>query len=570
MQGELRKMGIDNIGDVPWGTHACQFYQSKEDLFDMLVPYFKAGLENNEFCLWITSEPLREEEAKEGMKTALPNFHKYLRRGQIEIIAYTQWYLQDGVFNSQRVLNGWVDKLSQALEKGYDGLRVTGNTFWIGKRGWREFTGYEEEVNNGIGKYQIIALCAYSLDKCGGSEVIDVVNNHQFALIKREGKWELRESSERKRAEKALRESEKMSRLLVDNANEIIFIIQDGVIKFPNSRTLAFTGYSAEELSKTPFVNLIHPDDRDRVFEEPKRKLAGEKFPSTCSFRIRHKSGEELWVEINAVFIIWEGRPATLNFVRDLTAQREMEGQLQQALKMEALATMVPGLAHELRNPLAIISSCAQFCMGNKDLTPPMNENLHMIYQNSMRANQLIRNLIEFDGSSDLKWRRVNINKVVTMMWQRAKRDMLPFPVSFAAQLEQNLPEVIGDPERLEQVFLNLFLNAIQAVSKKRKVIVQTHYLASENMVMVNVIDNGPGIPKELRQRIFDLFFTTKKEGMGLGLSICRSIVQRHKGSITVDCEGERGTKVCVRLPVAQDEAARRLDNSSNRGGELA
>lgn len=201
---EVRDTGIEVIGNVPWGTHFCQFYQTKEDLIDILVPYFKEGLEHNEFCMWITAEPLDADEARKAMSQAVPDFGTYLEKGQIEIIPYTEWYLKDGVFDQQRVLNGWVEKLQQALNDGYAGLRLTGNTFWLEKADWRDFTNYEEAVNSVIGKLRIMALCTYSMDRCGAAEVVDVVRNHQFALIKREGDWVLIESSERKRAEEAI------------------------------------------------------------------------------------------------------------------------------------------------------------------------------------------------------------------------------------------------------------------------------------------------------------------------------------------------------------------------------
>ena len=195
----LRKFGIDILGDVPWGTHVCQFYQIKQDLIDILVPYFEAGLENNEFCIWVTAEPLNSEEAKEAMKKSTPSFAEYLKRGQMEIISYEDWYTKDGGFNSDRVLQGWVSKLEAALAKGFSGLRLTGNTFWLEKSDWQAFADYEEAMNNVIGKYKMIAICTYSLDKCNANEIIDVVRNHQFAIIKRSGKWEPIESSERKK-----------------------------------------------------------------------------------------------------------------------------------------------------------------------------------------------------------------------------------------------------------------------------------------------------------------------------------------------------------------------------------
>ena len=183
---------------MPWGTHFCQFYKTKEDLIDILVPYFKAGLENNEFCMWITSEPLSEKEAKKAMRETVPNFDRYLKKGQIEIIPHEKWYLIDGAFNIQRVLNSWIDKLDQALAQDYDGLRLTGNTAWLEKKDWRNFIEYEEKINDVIDKYRIMVICTYSLDKCGASEVIDVVSTHQFELRKREANWELMQKSKPK------------------------------------------------------------------------------------------------------------------------------------------------------------------------------------------------------------------------------------------------------------------------------------------------------------------------------------------------------------------------------------
>ncbi|MBW2050530.1 MAG: PAS domain S-box protein, partial [Deltaproteobacteria bacterium] len=146
------------------------------------------------------------------------------------------------------------------------------------------------------------------------------------------------EVKERKQAEETLRVSEEKYRLLVENANDSIFIAQDGVFKFANPKTEELTGYSAEELSKIPFVNLIHPDDREMVMERHKRRLEGEDFVSSYSFRAINKTGEEVWNHLNTVPITWEGTPATLNFVRDITEAKRLEDQFEQAQKMEAIA----------------------------------------------------------------------------------------------------------------------------------------------------------------------------------------------------------------------------------------
>lgn len=189
---DKRDSGITLIGDLPWGTHFCQFYKTKKDLLDMLIPYFRAGLENNELCVWVTSDFLTREDALQAMKKKIPDFSDYLDKGQMEVFPYQDWYLIGGNFDLQRTLDMWMEKHDEALSKGFAGLRVSGNPYWIdNKKDWDDFTAYEAEINNVIDGTKLLVLCTYSLKKCGVSEILDVVKNHEFALAMNQGKWQV-------------------------------------------------------------------------------------------------------------------------------------------------------------------------------------------------------------------------------------------------------------------------------------------------------------------------------------------------------------------------------------------
>ena len=208
MEREIRQAGLDVLGDVPWGTHFCQFFQTPQDLLDVLVGYFRQGLEDNEFCMWVTSEPLGVKEAHCALQQAVPDLEERIRRGQIELLDYREWYTIGGQFDADRVLHGWVEKERAALERGYEGLRLSGNTFWLEKGDWKAFADYEAVVDRVIGSHRMLALCTYSLEKCSSFEVLDVVRNHEFALIKQEGKWKLIQSQRHRKVEQTLRASE--------------------------------------------------------------------------------------------------------------------------------------------------------------------------------------------------------------------------------------------------------------------------------------------------------------------------------------------------------------------------
>ncbi len=196
--------GIQVLGNMPWGTHFCQFYNTKQDLLEILVPYFKTGLENNEFCLWITSDPIDVNTAAHELEKKIPEFNNYSIQHKIEIVTYADWYIQEGSFKLEVVVSRWYKKLAESLGKGFTGMRVNGNTGWLNREVWKNFIKYERELNRFLSKKQLIVLCTYPLKQSQATDVLDVALVHDCAISKRSGHWEIVEVPEYKKSKAQL------------------------------------------------------------------------------------------------------------------------------------------------------------------------------------------------------------------------------------------------------------------------------------------------------------------------------------------------------------------------------
>ncbi len=205
MESSTRRTGIGVLGDMPWGTHFCHFYDTKGDLLETLVPYFKAGLESNELCVWVLSQPLTEQEIADAMRGALSGFDRYLAERRIEMLWDRDFYLNDGTMDLKRASAGWDEKLNQALARGFEGMRVTGNAIWLEKKDWQDFSEYEKQLNESIVNLRMMCLCSYPMPTCGAAEVLDVARTHQFAVARRNGIWEVVETPGLKEAKSEIK-----------------------------------------------------------------------------------------------------------------------------------------------------------------------------------------------------------------------------------------------------------------------------------------------------------------------------------------------------------------------------
>jgi hypothetical protein len=179
------------LGDIPWGSHICMFYESQDDLFDAVIPYLKAGLESNEFCLWALPPAVAQQEAFAALNQRIPDFDRYSAAGKMEMARAEEWYLDGGHFDTERITAAWEEKLRAALANGCDGVRASGTAFWLQANHWSDFCDYEHLVNKAFEGKQITALCTFPIVAIGAAEVLEVAKAHQFAVTRRNGKWEL-------------------------------------------------------------------------------------------------------------------------------------------------------------------------------------------------------------------------------------------------------------------------------------------------------------------------------------------------------------------------------------------
>jgi len=403
----------------------------------------------------------------------------------------------------------------------------------------------------------------YKVKKKDGSEFWLLVN---IRLIYGDGKpvraiGVVQDITQRKKMEEALRASEEKYRLLVDNANDAIFIAQDGRIKFANPKTQEVLGYTPGEMDEISVAGIVHPLDREMVMDRHRRRLAGEDFQSTYNFRLKHKSGAEIWSQISAVRIFWEEKPATLSFVRDISAQKSLEEQLLKAQKMEAIGTLSGGIAHDFNNLMMGIQGRISLMLTGIDASHIHYEQLKGIEGYVKSATDLTKQLLGFARGGKYEVKPKNVNRIVEKsveMFGRTRKE-----ITIHATYEENIWVVEVDAGQIEQALINICVNAWQAMPSGGKLYLQTENLVLDksgaktlslepgDYVKISVSDTGIGMDEETVERIFEPFFTTKQMGRGTGLGMASAfgIVRNHGGMIQVRSEKDIGSTFIIYLP---------------------
>ena len=341
-------------------------------------------------------------------------------------------------------------------------------------------------------------------------------------------------------------------RALVKNANDGIFIVEDGVFRYTNRKFQEMMGYSAEELSSNSFKMVFSHDELGLFFHRMNGEVEKDKLPSHYELTVIQKGGAELEVEISTAAIDYEGDKAIQGIVRDITPRKELE-----RLKSNFLAMA----AHELRSPLVMISGYNKMLLNEEvgALNDFQKKILKDCIKSGKRLNNFANEVLELSkieaGRMDFEFKETDVGDCIENGVKQVKYIARKKRIELKRTLPQDLPSLSLDKNKIEQVMINLIENAIRFSPEEGKIAIEAK-LVSPDVVEVSVIDHGQGIPHEEMDIIFDEFMVGKKimnrKGTGLGLAICKKIVQAHKGRIWVESWEDKGSKFTFALPVAR------------------
>lgn len=346
---------------------------------------------------------------------------------------------------------------------------------------------------------------------------------------------------------------------LFDNANDLIVALDGNLrISSANKMTLTTVGYSAAELSGMPVTDFVAPKHRRRLFRLLKEWL-GSHQPPSVELSVLSKRGQEVLLEVAPRVLRHNGRPLGLQCIaRDMTQRHQLEQQLQRTEKLSAIGKLVAGVAHELNNPLTAIIGYADLLLANGKVPGFSRSDLEVISRQAQRARLIVRNLLTFARNVPLQPEPVDVNRLIEASLAPLKPNLEAHSVQVICRLDRGLPLILADPHQLEQVFINLATNAVQALRTaevERQLIIESR--RERDRIVLAFADNGPGIPDHLLNQIFDPFFSTKAvgEGTGLGLSICFGIISEHKGRIWAENSPAGGATFWIELPLKTPES---------------
>lgn len=305
MSERLRSSGIETLGDLPWGSHVCQFYETTEELLEIMLPWFAEGLRSNELCVWVVSDPIPVERALTALGSAVPGLSSYIAGGRMKVLRHDQWYLEGGSFSAERVLSGWAALLEDAAWAGLDGLRVAGDTSWVDGGLRASFAEYERSVQRLVRGKKILAVCTYPSSSVMLAHAAETVSSHSAALVKKGGRWSAARRDELAAEAEEAEDRRQRSRLVSGLTTEFVFRLEIAAggelgLEWITRGLYDSSGYGAAEIGTLEkFQSVIHPVSLAAFKGAVQRALSGGRTEAEIMYRA--SSGAFRWLSVRMV-----------------------------------------------------------------------------------------------------------------------------------------------------------------------------------------------------------------------------------------------------------------------------
>jgi len=375
--------------------------------------------------------------------------------------------------------------------------------------------------------------------------------------------------TKRKRAEEKLKESEEKYRLIVENANDGIEITQGDKIIFANQQFTKMLGYKSDEIKNILFSQIHTEQAISDLNDRHKKRKAGMVMPHQYETTFKKKDGTVIDVYIKYEIIDYKQEPATFAVINDITDRKKAEkklaqyrdhleelvkkrtkklkqtqAQLVRKEKLTVLGQLAGSIGHDLRNPLGVISNSVFYLnMKLKDKDEKVKKHLALLKKEIERSENMLSDLLDFSRVKLLNITETNVN---TLIKETIEETKIPEYIDLEMDLDEKIPQIPLDPDKMQRVFQNMISNAIQAMSEKGKLHIKTS--SNDDFVEIIFSDNGQGIIKKNLKKIFEPLVTTRAKGIGLGLAIVENIIDSHKGKIDVKSEVGKGTTFTIKL----------------------
>jgi len=371
-----------------------------------------------------------------------------------------------------------------------------------------------------------------------------------------------RDVTERKQVEQRLQESREMLRGMIESAAAGIYMVQEGKFRYVSPLFEEISGYTKDELIGTYSLAYIHPEDREATRKRAIENLKGQSnLPH--EFRFMKKDGKPIWILEKVASIQYKGQRAAVGSFMDITERKRLQDMFLQSQKMEGIGRLAGGIAHDFNNLLLAITGYASFARDALSPGNPARRDIDKVLEAANRAATLTQRLLAFSRRQILNPQVINLNNLIHSLDEMLRR-LIGEDIHLVIVPAPNLGAVQVDPSQIEQVIVNLAVNARDAMPDGGRLTIETANVTLDekypgqhlvptpgHFVMLSISDTGIGMTKEVKEHLFEPFFTTKEvgKGTGLGLATVYGIVKQHQGHINVYSEPGQGTTVKVYLP---------------------